>query len=75
MFFGSGHAPPCRAEEKEDLPGELRLGWAHRIWGEQCVLGQENRFAEGLSVSAIFWAISETFAAAASVLMAAMSFQ
>ena len=65
-------ATPHRVVRKKK---KVCLAWAHGIWGEKCVLGKEDRFAKGLGVSAIFCAISETFAGAACVLMAAMSFQ
>ena len=54
MFSGPGHAPQCRLEGKEGLPGELRLAWTHRIWGEECVFAQKDKFAKGLGVSVIF---------------------
>ena len=69
MFSGPGHAPQCRVEGKEGLPGELRLAWTHRIWGEECVFAQKDKFAKGLGVSAIFCVISENFAVAACFLI------
>ena len=57
MFSGPGHTPQCRVEGKEGLPGELRLAWTHRIWGEECVFAQKDKFAKGLGVSAIFCVI------------------
>lgn len=53
MFFSPSYAPQCHVEEK-GLPGELRLLWAHRIWVEECVLAQEDKFAKSLVISAIF---------------------
>ena len=61
MFSGPGHTPQCRVEGKEGLPGELRLAWTHRIWGEECVFAQKDKFAKGLGVSAIFCVIFGAF--------------
>ena len=43
--------------EEKGLPGELHLAWTHRIWSEGSVLAQDDRFAIGFVVSAIFCVI------------------
>ena len=53
LVFDPDHTLECRVEEK-GITGELRLAWTHRIWGEECALGWEDKFAQGLVTLAIF---------------------
>ena len=34
---------------KKGLLGELHLRWTHRIWGEECALELDDKFAKGLA--------------------------
>ena len=36
---------------KKGLLGELHLRWTHRIWGEECALELDDKFAKGLAWS------------------------
>lgn len=51
MFFGLGHAPQCRKEDKKGLPGVWRR---HIVGARNVILEQEDIFAKGLGVSVIF---------------------
>lgn len=74
MVFDPDHTLECHVEQK-GLTGELRLAWTYRIWGEECALGWEDKFAQGLVTSAIFLHHLQGLAAAASFLMAAWPLQ